>query len=232
MNHAGFVNSNTTGGLDRAFCPTCGEETIHSHGRCIHCHTPRQPLVLRSLDELTRKRIERERARREAQAARPADSRETNAPHRPPVEFQTSGESCMPTTKQCDLCRKKKPLDSKHFRRAPRSADGFSHTCLECRLGSNPDNPLQITPVERADGGAGGDPGAGAPVPPTAPIAKAWEEHRLRRSIAILEFEDGMRIGQMEVSPSGIVQLTTYLDLTSAQMDEICARWQKRRAAA
>jgi hypothetical protein len=60
--------------------------------------------------------------------------------------------------------------------------------------------------------------------PPLAPGASG--------PLGILHFNDGVRVGPMHASASGIMQFRAFIDLSGAQLDELFTWWRAARGAA
>lgn len=155
------------------------------------------------------------------------------------VAEASAGEK--PTMKRCPQCEQQK--EPQEFYAEPKSRDGLSSWCRTCtrtkqkqyyekgkqRAAGAAKKPRPKPAVTRAKAAPkrattarpaisfGYSPPAAAAAIPQTP------------AIAILHFHDGVRIGPMVASASGISQMPFHVDLSAAQLDELCSWWAATR---
>lgn len=123
------------------------------------------------------------------------------------------GETMATRNKVCSSCTHPKPLDD--FPVNKECKDGHSNQCKQC-----------IAEKARARRLAkqGGLPRADKTLTPLAPKVLA-PKTSLIPPVMILSFHDGVRIGPVHISNTGVAQMPYHVDISSEQLDELTAYW-------
>jgi hypothetical protein len=128
--------------------------------------------------------------------------------------------------KACTKCGQVKPFDEFYERDGkPTSA---CKLCIRADVKARSQGARAGSPAKRAKKA----PVAKAVVAPTAdpvPAEPAAPPRATAPKVALLPFLDGVRLGYVTTSPSGIVRMTDCIDLSEAQLDEICREWAEFR---
>lgn len=118
--------------------------------------------------------------------------------------------------KHCPKCQEDKPLDA--FGRNDSKSDGRQAWCRPC-MNANARARTQI--VRQSKDQTQRIAREAADALPASPIASPAKQST--PEIAILHFEDGVRIGPMIKSSCGLSQMPYWIDLSAAQLDELTA---------
>jgi hypothetical protein len=117
--------------------------------------------------------------------------------------------------KSCSSCGVEKPLGD--FPENKECRDGHSNQCKKCisekakarklaRLGSA---PLPIT----------------TPLAPVAAPKVLAPKASFIPPVMILSFQDGVRIGPVHISDTGVAQMPYHVDISAEQLDELTTYW-------
>lgn len=142
--------------------------------------------------------------------------------------------AASPATKVCSKCEKRKPREA--FSKKATRPDGLQCWCKDCVKMDNiaraarahPKEAKPVTkPVKRATrrGSNPAPPVVSKPAPPPSPPALTGQS----APIVLLHFHDGVRLGVMVTGASGLSQMAYHVDLSAAQLDELCRWWTAAR---
>lgn len=134
----------------------------------------------------------------------------------PATAEATTNEGDSMTTKTCSHCHKDKGLDDFPKKGAQCKACISEKAAAAYQAKRKASAPAPAKRVKRA-----------ARVSSTPPLAP-----RTSGPLGILHFADGVRVGPMHASASGIMQFLSFIDLSAAQLDELTTWWAAAKASA
>lgn len=136
-----------------------------------------------------------------------------------PVTKQTATAEASnePAEKICKGCKETKPIEE--FHKHPASKDGHDARCKACKKASNAAyREKQL--------------GQPARLPGDADVLASAVRSSPGGPLMILHFADGVRLGPMITSETGLAQMPFHVDLSGRQLDELCTWWASAKAAA
>lgn len=126
---------------------------------------------------------------------------------------QPVSDTMTTKTKTCSKCTTPKPLDQ--FSKHPATKDGYDGRCKECVR-----KAAQARKLAK-QGGIAATTKTPAPAAPKVLAPKA----SFVPPVMILNFQDGVRIGPVHISNTGVAQMPYHVDISAEQLDELATWW-------